>query len=148
MKTTIQFIALTTLALIAPVVARAASQSEPATNSIVSPRSVFDIPTTAKEGRDPFFPESTRAADAAAAAAATTVPHNPNEAIANLKVPGISGTPGHQFAIINNHTFAVGDEGDVMTSSGRVHLRCIKIQPDAVVVEIAGRIHQIKVDSE
>jgi len=147
MKTTIQSIALTTLALITPVVARAGGQSESATNSIVSPRSVFDIPTTVKEGRDPFFPESTRAADVAAAAAATAS-HNPNEAIAGLKVPGISGTPGHQFAIINNHTFAVGDEGDVMTSSGRVHLRCIKIQPDAVVVEIAGRIHQIKVDSK
>ncbi len=147
MKTTIQSITLTTLALIAPVVARAASQSESATNSIVSPRSVFDIPATVKEGHDPFFPESTRAADAAAAAA-TTAPHNPNEAIANLKVPGISGTPGHQFAIINNHTFAVGDEGDVSTTSGRVHLRCVEIQPDAVVVEISGRIHRIKVDSQ
>ncbi len=148
MKTTIQSIALTTLVLIAPVVVRSANQSEPATNSIVPPRSVFDIPATVKEGRDPFFPESTRAADAAAAAAATTISHNSNEAVANLKVPGISGTPGHQLAIINNHTFAVGDEGDVLTSSGHVHLRCVEIQPDAVVVEIAGRIHRIKLASE
>ena len=42
------------------------------------------------------------------------------------------------MAIINNHTFAVGDEGDVITPSGRVHLRCIDIQPGTVVIEVNG----------
>jgi hypothetical protein len=88
----------------------------------VSPRSIFELPTNVKDGRDPFFPESTRMADDAARAAAASVASSSAE-VSSLKVPGISGTPGHLLAIIN-------------------------IQPDAVTVQIAGRIHRIKPDSE
>ena len=66
--------------------------------------------------------------------------------ITSLKVPGVSGTPGHLFAIINNHTFAVGEEGDVKTSGGPVHLRCVEIQNNAVMVEINGQLHRLNVE--
>jgi len=52
------------------------------------------------------------------------------------------------LAIINNHTFAVGDEGDVLTTSGRVSLRCLEIHPDYVIVEINGQIHRINMDDQ
>jgi len=107
--------------------------------------SVFEIPTNVKDGRDPFFPESPRLFEAAIKAAATTTVSNKVE-VTDLKVPGISGTPGHLLAIINNHTFAVGDQGEVLTASGRLRLRCIDIQHDAVTVEVNGRIHRIKVE--
>jgi hypothetical protein len=103
-------------------------------------QSVFILPTNPREGRDPFYPESTRTIEAAAVASHTVE-------ITDLKVPGISGTPGHLLAIINNHTFGVGDEGDVLTSSGRVNLRCLDIQPDYVLVEINGQVHRINLAS-
>jgi len=48
------------------------------------------------------------------------------------------------MAIVNNHTFAAGDEGDVLTTSGRVHLRVISISPDSVVIEANGTRREIK----
>jgi hypothetical protein len=105
-------------------------------------QSVFILPASPAEGRDPFFPESTRTIEGAAPAS-----HSPTAEVASLKVPGISGRPGHWLAIINTHTFAVGEEGDVKTAAGTLHVRCLKIQPDAVLVEINGQVHRIPVES-
>jgi preprotein translocase subunit YajC len=58
---------------------------------------------------------------------------------------GTSLEQGHRLAIINNHSFAVGDEGDVRTSSGRVHLRVISIGADTVVIEVNGTRREIKI---
>ena len=107
-------------------------------------KSLFIIPSSNIEGRDPFFPESTRAFEAVMAASQT----NRTAEITSLKVPGISGESGHLLAIINNHTFAVGDEGDVLTVSGRVHLHCVEIQPTYVVVEVNGQKHRINLGKE
>ncbi len=73
-------------------------------------RSVFVIPTNPREGRDPFFPDSLRPYEASATA---------QTPVANaFLVKGISYEHGRAMVIINNHTFAVGDEGDVLTASG------------------------------
>lgn len=106
------------------------------TTGVGNLKSIFELPASPKDGRDPFFPESIRTLDTTPAAVHTVE-------ITSLRVPGISGTPGHLFAIINNHTFAVGDEGDVLTPAGRVNLRCLEIQPDYVMVEINGQVHRI-----
>ena len=103
--------------------------------------SIFVLPMNAADGRDPFFPESTRAMEAEAANTHTVE-------ITAIKVPGVSGTPGHYLAIINTHTFSVGEEGDIKTASGTVHIRCLAIQPSGVTVEINGKIHRIAVTSE
>jgi hypothetical protein len=107
--------------------------------------SVFTMPANAKEGRDPFFPESTRVYDAMMAANQTKQA-SPTAEISSLKVPGISGTPGHLLAIINNHTFAAGEEGDVLTTSGQIHLQCVEIRPNIVIVKVNGQLHQLKID--
>lgn len=132
------------LAISMPLIAKGASPLA-VTNQPVE--SVFEIPASAKDGRDPFFPESSRMAEAHAAASAAVAKQSAAE-VTSLKVPGISGTPGHLLAIINNHTFAVGDEGEVLTSSGRIKLRCVDIQTESVTVEVNGRIHKIKVESQ
>mgnify|MGYP007098744480 CR=1 FL=1 len=116
-------------------------------------RSVFIIPTGAKDGRDPFYPTTTRSLGDATPAGGSQTATNATTAsqpveIAFLKFPGVSGTPGNLLAIINNHTFAVGDEGDVTTPNGKIHLRCVEIHPDVVVVEIAGKIHRINLESQ
>lgn len=100
-------------------------------------QSVFIQPANPKEGRDPFFPDSIRPYENAAATKPKTAD------ITSLVLRGFSGTVDHRLVIINNHTFAAGDEGDVITSNGRVHLRCMEIGTDAVVVEIGGQYHKL-----
>jgi len=103
-------------------------------------KSVFVMPTSPKEGRDPFFPDSTRVyettAAATAVAAAATV-HGPE--ITNLKVKGYSVMNGRAMVIINNHAFMVNDEGDVLTLSGRVHIRCMEIRPGLAIIQVNGQ---------
>jgi hypothetical protein len=94
-------------------------------------RSVFVVPATSLEGRDPFFPESIRTHEGAVAS-------NLSAGISALAIKGFSGTPNHRMVIINNHTFGVGDEGDVKTSGGRVHLRCTEIRAHSVIIEVNG----------
>jgi hypothetical protein len=108
-----------------------------------TPRSVFVEPASPKDGRDPFYPESKRFV-AEPSAPSKIVERTPD--LTSVKVLGISGTADHLMAIINNHTFAEGDEGDVLTSSGRVHLRCVAIRPDSVTVEIGGHSQNLKLD--
>lgn len=109
----------------------------------VAPRfeSVFVVPSTIKDGRDPFFPESTRTFENKVVASTVFE-------ITSLKYMGLSGTQGRLFAIINNHTFTVGDDGDVMTTSGRVHIRCVEINVNEVMVEINGQLHRIKLEAK
>jgi hypothetical protein len=122
-----------------------ATENKPVTPQPL-PRSVFIQPTSTKDGRDPFFPESTRTI--AEATAQTNAAAGRTTDATALKVRGISGTPGNMLAIINNHTFAVGDEGEVLTSSGRIRLRCVDIRQDGVSVEIAGRIQHLNLENK
>lgn len=131
------------LAAILAAKVQAGTQAQNA-NGLV--QSVFVLPANSAEGRDPFFPESTRVMESAAAATAS---QNHSVEITSLKVPGISGTPGHYLAIINTHTFAVGDEEDLkIPGGGLAHIRCLSIQPDAVMVEINGQVHRLIVEDQ
>jgi hypothetical protein len=122
----------TTLAVIAAPVA----QPDKA-NKAETTRSVFILPSNPKEGCDPFFPNSNRPYEIAAAD--NTRAGN----VTSLVLKGFSGSQNHRLVIINNHTFAAGDTGDVITSEGRVHLRCIEIKTDSVVIEVGGQRHEL-----
>jgi len=63
--------------------------------------------------------------------------------ITSLVLKGFSGSQNHRLVIINNHTFAAGDTGDVITSDGRVHLRCIEIKTNSTVVEVGGQRYEL-----
>ncbi len=100
-------------------------------------RSVFILPSNPKEGRDPFFPDSDRPYEIAAAA-------NPQAGkTTSLVLKGFSGPLNHRLVVINNHTFAAGDEGNVITPSGRIHLRCVEIKTNSVVIETGGQRHEL-----
>jgi hypothetical protein len=89
-------------------------------------QSVFAYPNNPSEGRDPFFPGSTRVYDTNPA----KLSQGPS--LTELVLKSILGTPPRVFAIINNHTFASGDDEDVTTKSGqRLHIRCVGINPKA-----------------
>jgi hypothetical protein len=121
--------------LVLPVAA--APTSPPAAPEVVS-RSVFAIPANPKEGRDPFYPNSTRPYDTGTAGQVHVAD------VSSLVLRGISGPPDHRLAIINNHTFGTGDEQDLVTSQGRIHVRCIEIKTGSVVIESAGQRHELK----
>jgi hypothetical protein len=97
-------------------------------------RSVFIMPASPKEGRDPFFPDSTRIYETGVVA---TVSHVPE--ITSLKIKGYSVVNGQPMIIINNHSFMVNDEGDVLTSGGRVHIRCLEIKASTAIIEANGQ---------
>jgi hypothetical protein len=118
----------------------AAPVAQPVTPEVVQ-RSVFIIPSNRSEGRDPFFPTSMRPYE-------NTNSKTPAASdLTALVLKGISGPADHRLAIINNHTFGVGDEGDVLASHSRIHLRCIEIKAKSVVVESGGQRHELSYTS-
>lgn len=142
-KNTLILLTLVTLTGLTPVVWAANKRDEkkpvPAkteTNSL----SIFIMPTNPSQGRDPFFPESTRVYDQMLANSKT----NQVVKLPPLTVFGISGTPGHLLAIINNHTFAAGDTGEVLTPAGdKVQIHCLEVEMNYVLVEVNGHKHRI-----
>ncbi|MGH8024296.1 MAG: hypothetical protein ACRED1_11980 [Limisphaerales bacterium] len=99
-------------------------------------KSVFILPTNPNEGRDPFFPNSMRPYQNFAAKRAVD--------LTQLEVKGYSEIAGRRFVIINNHTFGEGDEGDVTTPRGHVHIRCLAVSATSVLVESDGERHLLK----
>jgi hypothetical protein len=102
-------------------------------------RSVFTIPSNPREGRDPFFPNSSRPY-----ANTQAVQQVPTADTTSLVLKGVSGPTGSRLAIINNRTFAVGDEQDIVSSQGRMRVRCLEIRTDSVVIEVSGQRLELK----
>jgi hypothetical protein len=99
-----------------------------------APKSVFVVPATSQDGKDPFFPQSTRLRPAKPVTAAKLPPRVPD-----LELKGISGTPDRLMAIINNRTFERGEEGEVAWNGGRVRVTCVDIKPNSVRVSVNGQ---------
>jgi hypothetical protein len=98
------------------------------------PKSVFLIPTTPQQGRDPFYPSSTRLFASVVISAAK----QPVVIAIELQLKALSGAPGHRLAINNNHTFKSGEEGDVTTNAGHARVRCLQVNEDSVLVLVGG----------
>jgi hypothetical protein len=117
-----------------------ASSSPVPTNALLVlpeiPQSAFVIPTNPQEGKDPFFPRSTRLF--ASVVVKTNLQTTTAVATVELHLNGISGTADHRLAIINNQTFETNEEGDVPTNLGRAHIRCLEIKADSVLIQVGG----------
>jgi hypothetical protein len=112
------------------------------TNTAVIPQSVFLVPRVKEEGRDPFFPASVRVYGTA-----TITPSVTNvQPVFNLdiRLKGFSGPLDHRLAIINNHTFEVGEEGDVLSGNVRMRIRCLEIRTDSVIVQIGAERKELR----
>jgi hypothetical protein len=131
--------ALLPLAAAGPLSLRAAPPAQNAKPEAPPAASTFVMPANAAEGRDPFFPDSTRVY----AGNPKNLGHGP--VLTGLTLKSIMGTPPHVFAIINNHTFAAGDDGDIRTESGeRLHITCPDINPQAGTVTVtAGGMREV-----
>jgi hypothetical protein len=114
----------------------AAATNAPALASVEMPamKSIFIMPTAPREGKDPFFPRSTRPYTTRVISTNTT----PVPIIADFRLDGISGPPEHRLAIINYKTFEVGEKAEVNTNAGRMSVHCLEIGTDSVVIMIGG----------
>jgi len=91
---------------------------------VIVPRSTFVVPRKVVEGKDPFFPNSTRVYSAGNPAPTNGVP----SIVADLTLRGISGTPEQPLAIINTTTFTTGEVNEVLIKNGgRLRVHCVEI---------------------
>jgi hypothetical protein len=98
--------------------------------------SVFEIPRSPAEGRDPFFPRKTSAVATPQQATPTTpaVVIDPSSLVLN----GITSPP-RRTAMINGHTFEVGEEADLrLPTGGKLLLKCEEITDEGAKVLING----------
>jgi hypothetical protein len=103
------------------------------TNGI--PLSVFEL--NLASGKDPFFPRSARRVIEVSSAPE-------DQAATALVLQGFSGSANRRFAIINNHTFAAGEEGEVVTTAGRIKVRCESIRNDIAVVLVGSSTQKVE----
>jgi hypothetical protein len=99
-------------------------------------QSVFVMPKDQHEGVDPFFPKSHRPYGTVMPIVVETNQPAPGVVAVELKLKAISGLPEHRLALINNHTFEAGEEGEVLTTNGRMRIRCLEVRQDSAVVQI------------
>ena len=66
--------------------------------------------------------------------------------LSSLVIRGKSGAADRPLVIINDVTFAVGDERDVITPQGRIRIRCLQIVGDLAVIEANGQHHELRFD--
>ena len=123
-----------------PESASSSSSTTTSTNRSVSTVSTFTIPNSLAQGRDPFYPQSTRFIS-------TPVVTNAVGPVV-LEFKGLSGTPDRPLAIINNRTFAVGEEQDVHTDQGRVSVTCLAIEGLKVRVRAQGQTHELSLRTD
>ena len=121
-------------------VAYAAQGAEVDTGPVkfVVPRSVFvDDPKT---GKDPFFPSTARRLEKVLGSSGNQTPvPAPNKNIFDrLQLKGILGNSSRRLALINNHTFEVGEQAEVKTLEGKLNVRCWEIRNRSVVVSFVG----------
>jgi len=101
---------------------------------VVRPLSVFNANDA--QGKDPFFPESTRRLTQPAIASAPK--ENTPAQNYSFSLKGISGSKLQPLALINNATVGVGEFAEVRASGRPVKIRCREIRDQSVVIEIDG----------
>ena len=114
----------------------------PVVTSNAIPQSVFTTPASLKDGRDPFFPNSTYWLNGVGAV--VYKPSTPSHTEVTLVLNGLSGTAGHRLAMINGHTMAEGEAAEVTTASGRIRVRCVEIKAESVVVEVGTERRELR----
>ena len=123
----------------------AASSTNGAPKETPVPKSVFVMPKDKDQGVDPFFPKSHY--PYTGPVVPIVIPTNTPEPVrveVDLKLKAISGLPEHRLALINNHTFEAGEEGEIITNKGRMRIRCLEIHQDSAVVQVGSERRELR----
>ncbi|HRT58018.1 MAG TPA: hypothetical protein P5038_15425 [Candidatus Paceibacterota bacterium] len=127
-----------------PQPAKPAKPANPVTLALQAPipKSVFDIPATPDEGRNPFFPNSIEAKPAPVVK--NTTPAAPAIDTSALVLNGITSPP-RRTAMVNGRTFEPGEEGEVKLPNGtKLLIQCAEIRDEAVVIVVGGVRKELK----
>jgi hypothetical protein len=128
------------LCFCAAVAAQAASSKAPATGRsavptftpVEIPQSVFVVPASTKDGRNPFFPQSVTAAPVSKPKEGVTID------LSGFVLNGITSPP-KRTAMINGRTFEPGEEGEVKLPSGaKVMIKCEEIKSESTIIAVNG----------
>lgn len=110
--------------------------AKPASQEI--PQSVFTIPASPTEGRNPFFPDTAPGRDLVRPSPTNAVPTS------SFVLNGISSPPV-RTAIINNRTFVIGEEAEVkLPGGGKTLIKCAEIKDDSAVIVVNGQRRELK----
>jgi len=108
------------------------------------PKSVFIIPTSSADGRDPFFPNSTRAPGSAQPDRPAHVDAIPSPFVLN----GVNMLPGSRTAIINGRTIAEGETANIPTATGDVAVHLLEFKNNAVVIQFGSQTNELHMRNE
>lgn len=88
-------------------------------------------------GKDPFFPRSRRREATVVVHTVTNLP--PGEVPAGMVLKGLSGTKDKPLAIINNYTFAEGEEAEVRVGHSLYRVKLVEIKERSVMIRVNGQ---------
>lgn len=102
-------------------------------------KSLFIIPATPSEGRNPFFAPSR-------ATPPPPVRVNPTNAVdtSGIVLNGLTGPP-KRSAMINNRTFELGEEADIRLPGGaKLLIKCAEIKDDSATIIYNGQRRELR----
>lgn len=115
----------------APPAPASTNASPAAALTVGVPRSVFVVPTSPQQGRNPFFPRAVFHGPA-------TEPKPQPVPSSAIVLNGLTSPP-RVSAMINGRTFEPGESGQIKLPNGtRIHVQCVEIRPPDAVVAIIG----------
>jgi hypothetical protein len=126
---------------VSPTAQKTKPVTDPAVELATATVSTFLLPRQVSEGRDPFFPNSSRVYGTDA----IKVPDAPKTEF-DLSLKGISGSQEQPLAIINTTTFTTGESNEVITRTGRPKITCVEINMTAgtVLVQIGAERRELR----
>jgi hypothetical protein len=124
--------------LVSVASAAAPANSLPKVDTVSVPKSVFT--DDASFGKDPFFPKSSRRA---AAAPVVTNPQTAEVPDRVFILKGISVNKDRRLALVNNYTFAAGEEAEIKIEGRSIRVRCLEVRERSVVISVRGASKEI-----
>lgn len=95
-------------------------------------------------GKDPFFPNSKRL-ERQKPVVRPMDKGTPKGGISDsIVLNGFSDAPNGKLAMINNRTFAVGEEYTLKCGKQSIKVKCVEIKDDGVVIEVDGSTKELK----
>ncbi len=121
----------------APVPPGKATAPAVVTNApVVIPQSVFVVPQSSRDGRNPFFPNSTLGQEAPKTKTAAP-------SIASFVLNGITSPP-RRTAMINGRTFEVGETGEIRLADGsKAKITCEEIRDTSALISVNGERREL-----
>jgi hypothetical protein len=100
------------------------------------PKSVFAIPATIKDGRNPFFPYAPQPKPVPAP--------GPSQVITEGFILNGITSPPKRTAMINGRTFEVGESAEVRVGGSKVLIKCEDIRDSSVIINVGGQSRELR----